>query len=48
MIEHEIVAQGRQVIIMLQGHSPDAINSNIYFDNVQIFVNGRARGNCRN
>jgi hypothetical protein len=48
IIEHEIVAQDRRVIIMLQAHSPDAINSNIYFDNVQIFRNGRAVGSCRN
>jgi hypothetical protein len=46
-LEHEVVAEGRRIIVMLQGHSPDAINSNIYFDNVQIFVNGVARGNCR-
>lgn len=47
-LEHEIVAEGDEIVVMLQGHSPDAINSNIYFDNVQIFVNGRARSNCRN
>jgi hypothetical protein len=47
IIEQEIIATGRQIVVMLQGHSPDALNSNIYFDNVQIFVNGTARGNCR-
>jgi hypothetical protein len=47
IIEQEIIATGRQIVVMLQGHSPDALNSNIYFDNVQIFVNGTPRGNCR-
>jgi hypothetical protein len=47
IMEQEIVATGRQVVVMLQGHSPDAINSNVYFDNVQIYVNGTPRENCR-
>ncbi len=47
IMEQEIVATGRQVVVMLQGHSPDAINSNVYFDNVEIFVNGTPRTNCR-
>ncbi|MCC6456128.1 MAG: hypothetical protein IT328_14330 [Caldilineaceae bacterium] len=47
ILEHEIEATGSRVVIMLQGHSPDAINSNVYFDNVQIYVNDRPRGNCR-
>lgn len=47
ILEQEIVATGDQVVVMLQGHSPDAINSNIYFDNVEIYIDGRAMGNCR-
>jgi hypothetical protein len=47
ILEQEITATGDQFVVMLQGHSPDAINSNIYFDNVEIYVNGRARTLCR-
>lgn len=47
ILEQEIVATGDQVVVMLQGHSPAAINSNIYFDNVEIYVNGRAKSNCQ-
>lgn len=47
ILDQEIVATGDQVVVMLQGHSPDALNSNIYFDNVEIYINGKAVGNCR-
>lgn len=47
ILEQEVMATGDQVVVMLQGHSPDALNSNIYFDNVQIFINGVALANCR-
>ena len=47
VMEQEIAATGDQVVVMLQGHSPDAINSNIYFDNVEIWVNGVALKNCK-
>jgi hypothetical protein len=47
ILDQEIVATGEQVVVMLQGHSPDAINSNVYFDNVEIYVNGSPRSNCR-
>jgi hypothetical protein len=47
ILEQEVQAAGNRVVVMLQGHSPDAINSNIYFDNVEIWVNGVARRNCR-
>lgn len=46
MLEQEIIATGDQVVVMLQGHSPDALNSNIYFDNVEIYVNGEALDSC--
>jgi hypothetical protein len=48
VLEQEVQAQGDQIVVMLQGHSPAAINSNIYFDNVSIWINDRALGNCRN
>ena len=47
VMEQEITAEGDQIIVMLQGHSPDALNSNIYFDDVEIFVNGSAISNCK-
>jgi hypothetical protein len=47
ILEQEIVATGEQIVVMLQGHSPDAINSNVYFDNVEIYINGSPRSNCR-
>jgi hypothetical protein len=47
VMEQEIVAQGDQIVVMLQGHSPDALNSNTYFDDVEIYVNGVALKNCK-
>ncbi len=47
VLEQEITAEGDQIIVMLQGHSPDVLNSNIYFDDVEIFVNGSAISNCK-
>jgi hypothetical protein len=47
ILAHEVQATGDQIVVMLQGHSPDAINSNIYFDNVEIYVNGSALSSCR-
>ncbi len=47
ILEQETQATGDQIVVMLQGHSPDAINSNIYFDNVEIWVNGVALKNCK-
>lgn len=36
-----------KIMVLLQGSSPMATNSNIYFDDVQIAVNGEYLGNCR-
>lgn len=47
VLEQEVVATGDQFVVMLQGHSPAALNSNIYFDNVEIYVNDRRDSNCR-
>lgn len=47
VLEQEITASGHQIIVMLQGHSPDALNSNIYFDDVEIYVNGSPVSNCK-
>lgn len=46
VLEQEITTQGLRVIVMLQGHSPDAINSNIYFDDVEIYINGVPVQDC--
>jgi hypothetical protein len=35
------------VMVLLQAHSPAALNSNIYFDDVQIYVDGVALSNCK-
>jgi len=40
-------ATGDRAVIMLQGHSPDNINSNIYFDDVEIYINGIPLVDCR-
>jgi hypothetical protein len=47
ILEQEVEATGDQVVVMLQGHSPAAFNSNIYFDNVEVFRDERQLGNCR-
>jgi hypothetical protein len=47
IIEEEVKATGPQIVVMLQAQSPDALNSNIYFDNVQIFLDGKAVRRCR-
>lgn len=47
IMQNEVIAQGDEIVVMLQGHSPDALNSNIYFDNVQIYINGTALSDCR-
>jgi hypothetical protein len=47
IIEGKVKATGPQIVVMLQAQSPDALNSNIYFDNVQIFLDGKAVRHCR-
>lgn len=47
VLEQEITAEGDRVIVMLQGHSPDALNSNTYFDDVEIYVNGTPLSDCK-
>ena len=47
VLEQEVEAQGEEVVVMLQGHSPDALNSNIYFDDVEIYINGSPVKNCK-
>jgi hypothetical protein len=47
IIEEEVMATGPQIVVMLQAQSPDALNSNIYFDNVQIFLDGKPVARCR-
>ena len=47
ILENEVQATGSEIVVMLQGHSPDSLNSNIYFDNVQVYVNDEAVKNCQ-
>lgn len=47
VLEQEVQATGDAVVVMLQGHSLDALNSNIYFDDVEIYINGQAVKNCK-
>lgn len=35
-----------KIMVLIQGQSPAAVNSNIYFDNVKIWVDGVALKNC--
>jgi hypothetical protein len=44
---HTIKAgQSGKIMVLIQGQSPAALNSNIYFDNVKIWVDGVALTNC--
>jgi hypothetical protein len=45
-LENIVVAEGDQVIVRLQGHSPAPQNSAIYFDDVAVFVNETALETC--
>jgi hypothetical protein len=35
-----------QIMVMIQGSSPAALNSNIYYDDIEILVNGTALSKC--
>ena len=47
ILENEVQTTGDEIVVMLQGHSPDSLNSNIYFDNVQIYINDKALADCK-
>ncbi len=48
LMTHSVVAgESGQIMVLLQAHSPAALNSNIYFDNVRIWVDGLAVEDCR-
>ncbi|MFZ4660923.1 MAG: hypothetical protein ACOYNY_28175 [Caldilineaceae bacterium] len=48
VMRHTITAgSSGQIMVLLQGSSPMATNSNIYFDDVQIAVDGQFLTNCR-
>ncbi|NJN84130.1 MAG: hypothetical protein HC802_18880 [Caldilineaceae bacterium] len=47
VLEQEVRAHGDEVVVMLQGHSPAALNSNIYFDDVQIWIEGEPVKDCK-
>jgi len=47
-LSHSVTAgSSGKLMVLLQGSSPAALNSNIYFDDVEIVVNGQALSNCR-
>ncbi len=47
-LRHTVTAgSSGKLMVLLQGSSPMATNSNIYFDDVQILVDGQAIANCR-
>jgi len=41
-----IVGDSGEFMVLIQGESPAALNSNIYFDDVSIYVDGVAMTNC--
>jgi hypothetical protein len=46
-IDNEIVAgNSGQILIMLQAESPAPFNSNVYFDDIEIYVDGAAVSDC--
>jgi len=46
-LSHTITAgESGYIMVLLQGHSPAALNSNIYFDNVRIAVDGEYMSDC--
>ncbi|MCB0061504.1 MAG: hypothetical protein KDE19_05300 [Caldilineaceae bacterium] len=47
ILTHQVVAgESGQVMVLLQAHSPAILNSNIYFDDVQIAVDGVFLEDC--
>lgn len=47
-MSHTVTAgSSGKIMVLLQGSSPAALNSNIYFDDVQISINGKALTDCR-
>jgi hypothetical protein len=45
---HSLVAGPTgEIMVLIQAHSPASLNSNIYFDNVRIWVDGIAVQDCR-
>lgn len=40
------VGASGKFMVMIQGESPAALNSNIYFDDLEIYVNGKAMSSC--
>lgn len=43
----KVTAASDNVMILLQAESPGGLNSNVYFDNLEIRVNGELRKNCK-
>ncbi|MBV7335650.1 trypsin-like peptidase domain-containing protein [Chloroflexi bacterium TSY] len=42
-----VIATGSEIMILLQAQSPQNLNSNIYFDELEIRINGKFIDNCR-
>lgn len=40
------VGEGGEFLVMIQGQSPAAINSNVYFDDISIYVDGAPMTSC--
>jgi hypothetical protein len=45
-LSHTVKATGEYIMVLIQGHSPVDVNSNIYFDNVRIMVDGEYVKDC--
>ncbi len=46
-LSETVTATGDRVMVLLQAQSPAALNSNVYFDDVEIFIDGKPLSDCR-
>lgn len=45
-LTNEVIATGTLITVLLQAHSPAALNSNVYFDDLEVFIDGVAIEQC--
>jgi hypothetical protein len=45
-LTNEVTATGTLVTVLLQAHSPAALNSNVYFDDLEVFIDGVTIEQC--
>jgi hypothetical protein len=45
-LSQTVAAEGDHIMVLLQAQSPAAIDSNVYFDDVEIFIGGKPVLNC--